>query len=205
MYIPEYFKFEDLPLIHDIMRQYNFATLISQTDAGPMISHLPLRFSPSDSGHGFIFGHLAKPNPHWKLWAKDKRITVLFHGPHAYISPRWYEPAPDNVPTWNYAVVHVQGEIEIIGQETDAFKEMTALVKQHDPNWPLELSERDRKGMMAGIVVFQIKIQAIEAKFKLNQNHPAKNRDNVTRELAKSESTVDRETGVLMSRVKDRG
>ena len=29
MYIPEYFKFEDLPLIHDIMRQYNFATLIS--------------------------------------------------------------------------------------------------------------------------------------------------------------------------------
>jgi transcriptional regulator len=205
MYIPEYFKTEDLTLIHDIMRQYNFATLINQADAGPVISHLPLRFSPEASGHGFLFGHLAKPNPHWKLWAKDKRITVLFHGPHSYISPRWYEPAPDNVPTWNYATVHVHGEVEIMAQEPEAFKEMTALVKQHDPSWPLELSERDRKGMMAGIVVFQIKIQGIEAKFKLNQNHPVKNRENVTRELAKSESSVDRETGALMSRVKSCG
>ena len=202
MYIPEYFKSDDLSLTHDIMRKYNFATLISQVETGPTISHLPLRFSPSDSDHGFLLGHLAKPNPHWKLWSTDKRITVLFHGPHAYITPRWYEPAPDNVPTWNYATVHVQGDIEIISDEAEAFNEMTALVKQHDSNWPLELSGRHRKAMMAGIIVFKIKIQSIEAKFKLSQQQPAANRDNVIHELSKSENTVDLETARLMSQVK---
>jgi transcriptional regulator len=54
--------------------------------------------------------------------------------------------------------------------------------------------------MMAGIVVFQIKIQGIEAKFKLSQNHPAANRENVMRELAKSENSGDRETGALMKK-----
>jgi transcriptional regulator len=201
MYMPGYFKTSDMTLIHGIMRQHNFATLISQSDKGPQISHVPLRFEPAHCGHGTLFGHLAKPNPHWRLWATDNRVTVIFHGPHAYISPRWYESAPDNVPTWNYCVVHARGEIEILSQESGAFDEIKALVSQHDPDWPLVLSERDRTAMMAGIVVFQIKIADIEAKFKLSQNQPPANRDKVMVELANSVNSVDRETGRLMSLV----
>ena len=38
---------------------------------------------------------------------------AIFSGPHAYISPTWYE-AEQLVPTWNYTAVHAYGRVKII-------------------------------------------------------------------------------------------
>lgn len=38
---------------------------------------------------------------------------MIFHGPHAYVSPTDYLSS-FNVPTWNYTAVSVDGPIELL-------------------------------------------------------------------------------------------
>ena len=201
MYTPKYFKTDQLSLVHQIIEQNQFATLISKTSNEMAITHLPLYFRPNESEHGVIYGHLARANSQWKDWKNINRVTAIFHGPHAYISPRWYEPAPDNVPTWNYAAVHVHGSIEILNDSSEAYSVVKELVEINDTHWKLELSERDRKGMMAAIVVFRINVETIEATFKLSQNHPLANRESVIKNLSNSAGEMDRRVASLMRKI----
>jgi transcriptional regulator len=100
MYLPPKFKNENQTEIIEIIEKYPLATIISP---GPFISHLPLVIDPS-SRDMILLGHLARANPHWKV-LKDSQVTAVFHGPNTYITPKWY--VVNNVPTWNYAVVHI--------------------------------------------------------------------------------------------------
>jgi transcriptional regulator len=203
-YVPDHFKEPNQQLVHEIIRSYNFAALITVLDGLPVIGHFPLLFEPGGaSGDGMVFGHMARANPQWRSFkAGVVTATVIFQGPHAYISPRWYQPAPDNVPTWNYAVVHVQGIPRIIGEAAAAYAVMQQLVQRHDPEWPLALSEQDRRELQREIVVFEIAVTKIEAKFKLSQNRSVEDADNVARLLSEQSDQVQRETGDLMQRLR---
>ena len=55
---------------------------------------------------------MARANSQWQS-AAGRPVLAIFHGPHAYISPSWYESA-DVVPTWNYVAVHVSGVLRLI-------------------------------------------------------------------------------------------
>lgn len=113
IYSPNHYKENRNELIFQIIRNYSFATLITQSSDGPFVSHLPLLLEFMGD-KPFLLGHCAKANPHWKQFEDGEKITILFHGPHSYISPAWYQPKSDNVPTWNYATVHIQGRAAII-------------------------------------------------------------------------------------------
>ena len=52
-------------------------------------------------------GHIAERNPQTEL-LDGRDVDVIFHGPHAYISPQLNDN--DDVPTWNYVNVHVTGK-----------------------------------------------------------------------------------------------
>jgi len=54
-----------------------------------MASHLPAMISERD-GKIAIDMHMAKNNPQWQEFFDDE-VLVVFQGPHAYVSPRWYE------------------------------------------------------------------------------------------------------------------
>src|SRR5262249_5079837 len=110
MYLPKYTvpKKEDAAL--DLMDQYPFATLLSQREDSPLISHLPLLLNREQNT---LIGHMARANSHWRILSENPRVTVLFHGPHTYVTPKWYVSGRD-VPTWNYAVVHVTGRAKLI-------------------------------------------------------------------------------------------
>ena len=102
MYLPKRFKNGDLQKSISIIEKYPLETVISVTEAGPFVSHLPL-VAENQESQLTLYGHLARANPHWKLL--DRRdVYVVFNGPNAYITPTWY--AENDVPTWNYAVVH---------------------------------------------------------------------------------------------------
>jgi transcriptional regulator len=110
MYNPPRFQSKDKNEVFNLMFHYPFATLISQTDSGPMVSHLPL--TPIWSGNDIeLVGHLATANPHSKLLDQSK-VTVVFNGPHTYITPVWY--AENDVPTWNYIVAHATGPVSLV-------------------------------------------------------------------------------------------
>ena len=42
----------------------------------------------------------------------SSEVTVVFRGPDTYISPRVY--TTKQLPTWNYIIVHIKGNITLI-------------------------------------------------------------------------------------------
>lgn len=198
IYTPRHFIENRPDIIQGLIERYNFATLLTYRDGSPVVSHLPFLLDKTRGEHGTLLAHMARANPQWKTFSSEAEALVIFQGPHAYISPQWYAPKPDNVPTWNYAVVHAYGTPRVIDPEGEAYPVMQRLVRHHDQNWNLELSEQDRREMLREIVVFEIELKKIEAKFKLNQNRSEKDVENVARGLSQSSDQTAREVGVMM-------
>ena len=184
MYIPSAFSQTDLSQFHDMLERYSFAILITPTDAGLQITHLPLLLDRSDGTFGTIVGHLARANPHADHLS-GRPSTVIYSGPHTYISPTWYE-ADHVVPTWNYVAVHVTGSVELVEEPTalrEIVERMTDTYEAAMPApWRLPHSTAiDR--MLDQIVGFRLKIESIEGKWKLNQNHSPERRRKVIAQL----------------------
>src|SRR5688572_23601686 len=111
MYIPATFAETDRNKLFEFIEQYSFATLVSTSGAEPIASRLPFLFDRQAGPHGRLLGHMARANPQWKT-ADGTRVLVMFDGPHAYISPTWYE-SRQVVPTWNYVAVHAYGTLHV--------------------------------------------------------------------------------------------
>src|SRR5690348_15905966 len=116
MYIPKHFAENDLNRLHNAIERYSFATVVSQNDGELEASHLPLLLERGSGAQGTLLGHMAKANLQWRR-AAGQQVFVIFSGPHAYVSPQWYQ-ATEVVPTWNYVAVHAYGRLELI--EDDA-------------------------------------------------------------------------------------
>ncbi|QHT62836.1 FMN-binding negative transcriptional regulator [Paenibacillus lycopersici] len=197
MYIPAHFEIKDTSIAYEIMRENSFATLFSHHDGAPYATHLPLIL---DHNHAYLYGHFARPNPQWKDIGNQTALAV-FHGPHCYISPSWYE-TNKAVPTWNYVTVHVYGEVELIDDEKelmDSLKEM--VVKYESPASTYRLQDIDPdflSGMKKGVQGFKLKINRIEGKAKLSQNHSIQRREWVIQQLDKSPDHDERRIADLM-------
>ncbi|GEM46123.1 FMN-binding negative transcriptional regulator [Deinococcus cellulosilyticus] len=164
MYIPHAFQQNDPNELQRFMEAHSFATLISTNPF--MASHLPLTIE-----NGRITGHLAKANPQSTLDGQE--VLVVFQGPHAYITPEWYQKT-GQVPTWNYTAVHAYGTLQAIREPERISMHLHQLVRQHehprDTPWQLDLTEEGLQKMARAIVVFEIPIQKLEGKYKLSQN-----------------------------------
>lgn len=189
MYSPNHYRHDRPELAFEIIKRHDFATIISKDDSGILISHLPFLLENENSQ---LTAHMARANPQWKHFKPGNPITVIFQGPHAYISPAWYKPDPQNVPTWNYVAVHVTGEASIIENPAESFqsvkKQSEYYEKLKGTGWSLPVDgEKHLAGDIRAIVSFRIRIEKIDAKFKLSQRD-LENRDNVITELRKMDS-----------------
>ena len=186
MYSPSHYKENREDLVQEVLRDFSFATIISISNDGPFISHLPVIF---DADRNILISHCARANPHWKLFKDNNPVTVVFNGPHAYISPAWYKPDPDNVPTWNYLAVHITGIARIIEDEHQSWNLMNQLVEHYENHYqtgwslPSEPNETLKRDIQKGITVFEISINKIDAKFKLSQKQNSEDRNSVIENL----------------------
>lgn len=204
MYIPKSFSETDLPTLYAFIQQHNFATLISQHDGEMTASHVPLML---DVANGILIGHLARANPQCKDFELSREVLAIFHGPHAYISPSWYEPG-NSVPTWNYATVHVYGTSRTIDDEETLHSMLQRLVDHHEQNfaapWKMDgLSDDYIHKMMQAVVGFQITITRLEGKYKLSQNRSEVDQQRVMTTLNSSDYPPDREVAALMQQRTD--
>jgi transcriptional regulator len=186
LYIPSAFDQSDLPTLHRFIEQHSFAVLCSTAPDGvPFASHLPLLLERGEGPRGILVGHMARANPHWRH-ADGKTVLAVFHGPHVYVSPAWYE-AEEVVPTWNYAAVHVTGVLQAIHDRDALLKIVADTVARYEAgrSQPWKLGEPDAylERMLRGIVGFRIEIATLEGKWKLSQNQPAERREKVRRAL----------------------
>ncbi len=130
MYIPEFNRVEESALSLAFLQANPFATLISNTEAGPFATHIPILARQID-GRLHLRGHVAKANPHWKSLGSDQGSLVIFSGPHAYISPSLYE-IRESVPTWNYAAVHVYGKGTVFTDEAQLKQLLLEIITRFD-------------------------------------------------------------------------
>ena len=185
-------------LLHAFIRQNSFGILISVDGNKPVATHIPLLLNTDQN---LIEGHLAKPNPHCAL-LDGRPATCIFAGPHAYVSSLWYESQP-NVPTWNYTAVHVHGRAQAIADPVRIREILSRTVETYDPKLhstpQTEREEAYYRKQEKGIIAFEIAIESIQGKFKLNQNKTEQDRRNVVAELSKSPLASDQDVSKLMS------
>jgi transcriptional regulator len=202
MYIPSHFAENDRARLYEAIERYSFATLVSLGSDGLEASHLPLLVDREVGTHGMILGHMARANWQWKR-AAGQEVLAIFAGPHAYISPQWYE-ATEVVPTWNYVAVHAYGRLELIDDEAEVLRLLDRTVQIYEAgqpqpwrmNEPAEFVER----LVKQIVAFRIPITRLEGKWKLNQNRPAEQRQKV---IAKLEQQGDENATQIANLMKD--
>lgn len=185
LYNPAHFAVDDMAAATALMRAHPLATLVSVRDGEPMVTHAPLLLDDA-SQPWRLLGHVARANPHWQAWAEGATLLAIFHGPDAYVSPSLYDTR-QAVPTWNYAVVHVEGRITALHDSAAKEDVLKRLIAVHDPayrqQWD-ELDETFREGMKKGIVGFTLAVARIDAKFKLSQNRAPGERERVRASLA---------------------
>ncbi|MBC8355219.1 MAG: FMN-binding negative transcriptional regulator [Planctomycetes bacterium] len=203
MYIPSSFAETDVGRLHDFIESHSFATLITTQDAGSVASHLPLLLDRDASSRGKLIGHMARANSQWKD-ADGERAFVIFQGPHAYISPSWYE-ATNVVPTWNYVAVHVYGTLRIVSDHEALLQTLRDTVEMYEggtaQSWSIDQpDETFVDGLLDSIIGFEIDITCIEGKWKLSQNHTPERRLPVIVALQERDSAQSHSIAELMSK-----
>jgi transcriptional regulator len=173
---------------------------VSQAGGVPFASHLPFLLDRTAGPHGTLLGHVARANPHWRELAGQTALAV-FSGPHAYVSPTWYE-AENVVPTWNYVAVHAYGRGEVI-EDRDALLDIVqrsvAVYEAALPRpWTLDAASAYTGRQLGAIVGFRIEIERLEGKWKLNQNHPVERRKKVAEILGGQSSDDARAVAEMM-------
>lgn len=199
MYIPEYFRVEDRKTALGFMRANPFAILVSTTAVGPFATHVPVVIR-EQGDQMLIRGHVAKANPHWKHLQDNPNTLMIFHGPHAYISPTNYSTR-EVVPTWNYVAVHVYGESRTYSEITELLAMLHDLIPTFEAAYEQQwnsLSEAYRTRMLGHIVGFEIAVTKIEAKFKLSQNRARDEQQRIIDSLGAASDSAVSGTAKLM-------
>ena len=202
MYIPKAFREDDMKKLHKLMQEYSFATLVTLQDGVPVATHLPFVLETGRGTYGTLRAHIARANAQWKSFNDEQEALVIFQGPHAYISPSWYE-VELSVPTWNYAAVHAYGVPEIIEDNAVLYDLLKALIQKHEAQiekpWDFQLPDDYVQKMMRGIVGFEIRITRLEGKFKMSQNRTAVEQQQVIAALRDSQDGLNNGVAELMS------
>ena len=199
MYTPKHFEETHADVLDGLIRTYPFATMVVSTANGLVANHLPFELVD-----GVLHGHVARGNELVQMDGVE--VLLVFHGPDGYISPNWYPSKHETgreVPTWNYAVVHVHGRLRVIDDAVWMRGLLDTLTDRHEAGqlqpWKVaDAPEAHIRKSLRAIVGLEVTIDRIEGKFKLSQNHPARNRAGVIDGLHQRDGDGDAELAALM-------
>ena len=205
MYIPPAFVEHDLGRMHAVMRGAGLANLVTATQAGPVVTPLPLLLDETEGEYGTLYGHVAKANTHWQQEALGNSLAI-FMGPDAYITPSWYDTKRETgkvVPTWNYVTVHAHGPVAFFNDADRLLETVTRLTRRHErarPH-PWEVSDAPAdyiSAQLRGIVGLRMPITCLEGKVKMSQNRTASDRAGVAAGLEEGETPAHRAAGAIL-------
>lgn len=166
------FRRDDRALLETLIEEIGFGMVFAATPDGPRVAHVPL----VSTGDGALQFHLARGNALTRH-LDGATVLAVVNGPDGYVSPRWYaDGGADQVPTWNYAAVELEGQVRRMDEE-GLLGQLTALSAKHEARvsagqpWTMEkLSEARRIGLVKSIVGFELEVQAWRETLKLSQN-----------------------------------
>jgi transcriptional regulator len=194
MYIPRHNAETRIPVLHSLMRAHPLAALVTLNAGGLIASHLPMVLEPgaNDADFGTLRAHVSRANSQWREVSETTDALAIFAGPHHYISTAWYPGTYEDgeeVPTWNYAVVHAYGPIRVIHDPAWLLAHVSSLTDVHEAQMPRPWKVSDAPSdfiaaQLKGIVGFEIPIRRLEGKWKVSQNRTRAEREGVIVGLA---------------------
>jgi transcriptional regulator len=193
MFQPPIFREERIKIMHDMIHEHPFASLVSMQESDIVADHLPLIIHPELSTHGTLRGHVARGNPIGRKLDEDIEVLVMFRGPQHYITPSWYPSKKEHgkvVPTWNYIMVHARGKIKI-HQDTDwILSHLTELTHRNENGrkepWKVSDAPSDFiKRQLRSIIGIEIKITSLQGTWKTSQNKKLEDNMSVSEGLNK--------------------
>lgn len=203
MYSPPAYREDRQDVLHGLMREWSFATIISSGDDGLLATQLPFLLDEvGDKGR--LVTHLARNNPQWRHFESGREVLVVFQGPHAFISPSWYENRR-TFPTWNYTAVHAYGRPTITTDPEWLRSLLRRVIDTYDTplggSWRFDdMPESEIAPRLKAIIGVEIVIERLEGKLKLNQDKSQRDRDGVVSALAETEAPGARETAEAITR-----
>ena len=191
MYNPTHFEVTDSAVLQALIRQHPMACLVTHSPDGLDANHLPFELLQDEDGNLRLLAHVARANPVWQQLSNGDSVLVIFKAQDGYISPNWYpskHQTHEQVPTWNYQVVHAHGQIQIRDDEKFLRGVLGRLTRTHEARAsalpgndfkPWKMSDAPAaylQKMLSAIVGLEIEVQRLEGKFKLSQNKSADDR-----------------------------
>lgn len=188
------YEFEKYPApsqheVNELVRRHPFALVVSNgggADGAPTVTHTPVIIERMAQDGGFVggelLGHIARKNPQWQQLSDGDSVLLVFSGPHDYVSPTTYADDP-NVPTWDYAAVHLTARVTVLEDAADGMNVVTRTVEELEAleptAWDMTSSLPTFERIVGGIVSFRFEIIEQRAVFKVSQDKPLEVRQRV--------------------------
>src|ERR1700748_2740676 len=177
MYVPNANREDRLSVLHQLMEDQPFASLITIGPSGLFASHLPMVLE-QNGAQGVLKGHISRANTQWRDYSPSVEALAIFSGPQHYITPSWYTEKQETgkvVPTWNYVVVHAYGYLTIVEDREWLMSHLNRLTNMHEADLTVPWQVGDAPAeyiasLLRGIVGLEMKIERIEGKWKVSQN-----------------------------------
>jgi transcriptional regulator len=208
LYLPDHFEETRPERIRELIAAFPLATLVTTGPDGISANHIPLLLSADQGEHGTLIGHVARNNAVWQNGRHEGESLAIFQSLDAYISPNWYASkavSHEVVPTWNYATVHVYGNLTVHDDEKwvrGVVGKLTRAMEATQPQ-PWKMADAPRSyldGMLANIVGIELGITRILAKTKASQNRTSEDRASA---IAGLEATGDLRNAAMAALIRD--
>lgn len=191
MYLAPHFEASRVETLHDLMRAFPLATVVTLSTDGLNANHIPFHLSQEPGPFGTLRGHVARSNPMLSDLVRDIETLAVFHGPDSYITPSWYPTKNEHgkvVPTWNYAVVHAYGTLRVVDDAVWVRNLVEALTaRQEAPfseRWSVSDAPHEFVDQRIGAIVgIEMVITRLIGKWKVSQNQPLQNQIGVIQGL----------------------
>lgn len=187
MYIPHIYKNKNINEVKDFIKTHGFGILISHANGKTSGTHIPFEWEKDSQGKDILTAHLAKANPQAKYIKPQDEVLIIFNGPHAYVSSSWYQN--EEVPTWNYIAVHVYGTVSLMN-ESELYTALNKMVDRYEKNSknPVNFAKmsKETQSQINNILGLSIRINEIQAAYKLSQNRHSDDYQNIINELSLS-------------------
>ncbi len=186
LYVPR-FNVMDADDVRPFVEAVATAQLVTVGDDGvPDATFLPVLWEGDR-----LVGHLARANAHWRRIVDGSPALAIVTGPDTYVSPSWYATKAEHgkvVPTWNYSVVHLRGQIVVHDDPSWVHALVTRLTDRHESSraepWAVTDAPADYIDKnLRPIVGVELLVSSVEAKAKLSQNRSDEDRAGVARGL----------------------
>ena len=192
MYLPTHFSSTDALALQRLLQAHPLGALVRCGPQGLDADHLPFEFDPGAGPLGTLSAHVARANPLWQECAGGAEVMVIFRGGEAYVSPNWYPSKHEThrqVPTWNYEVVHVHGQLTVMDDERFVRGLLARLTRHHEAaeSRPWKMGDSAPAfidEMLRKVVGITIEVRSMIGKSKLSQNREPRDRLQAAQTLA---------------------